>query len=255
MLADVHVHTNFSCDSETDMESYINKALDDNCSYLCFTDHVDFNKIDYGYGYYSSERFFREFTCIKNKFSSNGDLCILSGIEFSEPHLYKKELYDLEQLPYDYIIGSVHWVRDMFPCKEVKARYTAKEFYDWYWQEILKAVTAGGFDCLGHIDFPKRYFNEVCYDSSLLSTIFNTMIKNNIVLEINTSSIRKGVSETMPGEELLNIYKQCGGKFVTIGSDAHETEDLFAEYNTAQALIKNLGLVQVVFIKRKMKII
>jgi histidinol-phosphatase (PHP family) len=81
------------------------------------------------------------------------------------------------------------------------------------------------------------------------------MLKKNIVLEINTSSIRKGISEPMPGEEILKIYKQCGGEYVTIGSDAHEKEHLFADYSTAQNLIEKLGLKQVVFIKRQMKVI
>ena len=50
-----------------------------------------------------------------------------------------------------------------------------------------------------------------------------------MVIEINPSSLRKGYNETMPGKELLEIYKACGGRYVTIGSDAHEVKDLGAE--------------------------
>ena len=40
-------------------------------------------------------------------------------------------------------------------------------------------------------------------------------------MQRNTSSLRKGHVQTMPGKELLEIYKANGGKYVTIGSDAH----------------------------------
>lgn len=48
-----------------------------------------------------------------------------------------------------------------------------------------------------------------------------------MVIEINTSSLRKGHEQTMPGRELLEIYKSSGGKYATIGSDAHAAEDVF----------------------------
>ena len=52
------------------------------------------------------------------------------------------------------------------------------------------------------------------------------MLQKNIVLEINTSSLRKGLSAKMPSDELLEIYKDCGSTFITIGSDLHEVKDL-----------------------------
>ena len=47
------------------------------------------------------------------------------------------------------------------------------------------------------------------------------LLEKDMVIEINTSSLRKGHSETMPGKELVEIYKECGGMYVTVGPDAH----------------------------------
>lgn len=147
---------------------------------------------------------------------------ICAGIEFSEPHLYAEKLNQLsENYPYDYIIGSIHWVGKMFPCQKVREQYSAKEFYTLYWEEVLNAVKQGGFDSLGHIDFPKRYYGEIYYSAEMMNEIFKYLLDKNMVIEINTSSLRKGYSETMPGDELLEIYKANGGRYVTIGSDAH----------------------------------
>ena len=72
-----------------------------------------------------------------------------------------------------------------------------------------------------------------------------------MVMEINTSSLRKGHSETMPGKELLQIYKDCGGRYVTVGSDAHEIRDLTADNHVAKKLIEELSLQEVVYENRR----
>lgn len=246
--ADFHVHTKFSCDSEAEMFDYLQKAKADNLAWICFTDHVDFNKNDYGFGYYSPEQFFSEFERIKE---GQDTIHMCAGIEFSEPHLYDGELSKLKQYPYDFIIGSVHWIGDMFPCQEVRKQYSAKEFYTLYWNEVLRTVRAGGFDCLGHIDFPKRYYGEIYYKEEIINEIFKTLLEKEMILEINTSSLRKGLTTTMPDSEILQIYKNNGGQFVTIGSDAHEVKDVGADYETAQKVVEQLGLKIVVYKKRQ----
>ena len=248
MKADLHIHTECSCDSEAKMSDYILEAKKKGMNWLCFTDHVDLNENDYGCGYYSHEVFFENLRQLRKSESS---IKICAGIEFSEPHLYAKQLEELLQLPYDFILGSIHWVGDMFPCQKVKEQYSAKEFYTLYWKEVLATVKHGKFDCLGHIDFPKRYYGEIYYQENILNEIFKTMLENDIILEINTSSMRKGLSEPMPGKELLQMYKQNGGKYVTIGSDAHEVQDLGADNQVAKELIKELLLQEVVYENRK----
>lgn len=248
MKADLHVHTGFSCDSEAKMRDYILEAQNKGIDWICFTDHVDYNKNDYGCGYYSPSAYFEEF---KKQLHSETGIKVCTGIEFSEPHLYGDKLKELAQYPYDFILGSIHWIGDMFPCQKVREQYSAKEFYTLYWQEVYKTVNHGGFDCLGHIDFPKRYYGEIYYQENMLNEIFKIMMEKDIILEINTSSLRKGLSDTMPGRELLEIYKGNGGKYVTIGSDAHEIQDLGADNHVAKGLIKNFDLQEVVYEKRK----
>ncbi len=250
MIADLHVHTKYSCDSEAEMQEYLAEGKKKGVAWICFTDHVDYNKNDYGCGYYSPEKFFREFNALKEENSS--EVRLYAGIEFSEPHLYNAHLEELKRYPYDFIIGSVHWIGDMFPCQEVRERYSAKEFYSLYWKEVLNMVKNGGFDCLGHIDFPKRYYKEIYYEEKVITEILQEMLSKDIILEINTSSLRKGLTKTMPDREILQIYKDNGGKYVTIGSDAHDVKDLGADNEAAKLLVQEMGLQEVVFQERKM---
>lgn len=248
-MRDMHIHTEFSCDSDAKMEDYIEKAKTSGIGTICFTDHVDLNINDYGYNYYSADRFWRQFNEIKNNVDVPVE--ILAGIEFGEPHLYEKNLKELTKYPYDFVIGSIHWIGDMFPCQKVKEQYSAKEFYTLYWQEVLKTVQTGGFDALGHIDFPKRYYGEIYYEETVINEIFRNLFDKDLVIEINTSSLRKGHAQTMPGKELLEIYKANGGKYVTIGSDAHVVEDIGADYTTAKSLLEEVGLQEVIYRQRK----
>ncbi len=248
MITDLHVHTELSCDSEAKISDYIDIAKRRKVGVLCFTDHVDFNKIDEGYNYYNPEKFFSYY----NELCRNTDMDILAGIEFSEPHLYKEELDKLKEYPYDFIIGSVHWVGDLFPFQKVRDQYTAEEFFDLYWKEVYECVLSGGFDSLGHIDFPKRYYGELYYNENQIRDIFRIMLHKNIVLEINTSSLRKGLADTMPCDTFLEMYKDCGGKYVTIGSDSHEAEDLATNYEEAKRLADRYELKNVIFKERKM---
>ena len=83
-----------------------------------------------------------------------------------------------------------------------------------------------------------------------MNEIFKILLDKNMIIEINTSSLRKGYNETMPGNELLEIYKANGGKYVAIGSDAHEVKDLGADNYIAKKLIKDFSLQEVVYENR-----
>lgn len=253
MITDLHIHTEFSCDSEADMEQYVKQAIERGMQALCFTDHVDLNPNDYGYNYYNPEKYFEKFNRVKESYKNQ--ITMYSGIEFGEPHLYADRLRQLSTYPYDFIIGSIHWIGDMFPCQKVREQYSAKEFYTLYWKEVLNTVKQGGFDALGHIDFPKRYYGEIYYVEAEIKEIFKRLLDKDMVIEINTSSLRKGHCETMPGKDLLELYKDCGGRYVTIGSDAHEVKDVGADYEMAQKLVKDFELQQVLYEQRKRIII
>jgi histidinol-phosphatase (PHP family) len=184
----------------------------------------------------------------------------LAGIEFGEPHLYAEELANLKKLPYDFIMGSVHYTNrypKWFFSRLVKNGISAEDCFEAYWDSILECVSVGGFDCLGHIDIPKRYYKALFYSENKLRLIVRRMLDNGIILEINTSSLAKGVDEPMPGRELLELYKSEGGRYITIGSDAHAAWQLIDSHRAfhamAQSLANSVGLTEVTYKNRKIR--
>lgn len=247
----MHTHTRYSSDSKAHMEDYCKKALETGVNVICFTEHLDCNTNDPGYMFYDADAFFHEFNEIKEKYK--GKIELLSGIEFSEPHLYGEELKRLTKYPYDFILGSIHFFYDnMFPSEMVEKGLSAELIFGHYWDELYKMVVHGCFDCVAHLDFPKRYFMKLLYDEEKLMQIFDIMVKKDICLEINTSSLRKGCGTAMPDRDMLSLYKALGGKYVTIGSDAHNSGELAADFTYANDLAKSMKLDIVIFRQRRL---
>lgn len=248
-MIDTHVHTHLSCDCEEKMDLYLAEAEKKGVKIICFTEHVDLNPNDYGYMYYKPDAFFGDVQSARAL--AGGKTEILAGMEFGETHLYPEYLKLLSKYPYDFVLGSIHWVRDLFPDEKTQKTVCAEEYFDMYWAEMLKMVKFGGFDSLAHIDFPKRYYGKLCYDECVIREIFKYLLDAQASLEINTSSLRKGCPDIMPADEILEIYRDMGGKYVTIGSDSHVACDLAADYDKAKASAEKMGLEIAVYRERK----
>jgi histidinol-phosphatase (PHP family) len=64
--------------------------------------------------------------------------------------------------------------------------------------------------------------------NDLYKNLFGILIRRGIALEVNTSGLRKKINRPSPTYELLKLYKETGGELVTVGSDAHNTSDIYS---------------------------
>ncbi|MCL2105741.1 MAG: histidinol-phosphatase HisJ family protein [Oscillospiraceae bacterium] len=250
--ADLHLHTRFSPDSAEEMDSYCERAVARGIGALCFTDHEDFHESSLGV--YDPEAYFAELERLREKYA--GRLLLLSGLEFSEPHLHQKEFELARKRPYDFIMGSVHyWMGGIFTSEMLERGLELQTCWEEYWNHVLRMAEYGGFDCVGHLDFPKRYLPALPPEPERLDEIFAAMRRGGMVLELNSSSLRRGVSsEAMPGPALLERYIACGGKYVTLGSDAHEAGDFYADVPLLREQALAMGLEEVYFVQREMRV-
>jgi histidinol-phosphatase (PHP family) len=250
MICDSHTHSDLSIDSSASVEEMCKGALENDIPCIAFTDHYDLNPGDEGYNYFNPERFFREITNAKSMFGDQ--LTILKGIEFGEPHQYPEVFASYQQQGYDVIIGSIHWTGKFFVgSNEILCHYTPKAFYQSYYQVMLEAVQFGGFDILAHFDFPKRYLKTNVTDLPIIDEVLQRLIDSEIALEINTSSLRKGLTETLPDRTVLQRYAELGGTKITLGSDAHIPEDIGAGFDYAFHLLKDFPQLAVGYVEQR----
>ncbi len=89
LKADLHIHSDNSCDSKSTIDQMCEGAIIKGLSAVCFTEHIDMNPKDEGYCYFQYEKYAGGVERARDKYG--GQLEILKGVEFSEPHAYPRE--------------------------------------------------------------------------------------------------------------------------------------------------------------------
>ncbi|MCM3693299.1 histidinol-phosphatase HisJ family protein [Neobacillus niacini] len=243
-LMDYHHHTNHSFDSKAIMAEVCKKAIENQIHEICFTEHFSVNPLAPTYGHMVFENYLGDIRSCQEQFQSH--LTVKAGIELCEPHLLKEQYVEtLKPLDLDFILGSVHNLNNQ------KLRLALKEDHstanERYFTELYHMVSTADINVIAHFDLMKRYaYNENgLYDfrqyQEIIEQILKKAIDRNIGMEINTSGLRSGLSQTLPSIEIIQLYKELGGEILTIGSDSHTVETVGANLTDALTLAKDCG--------------
>lgn len=246
---DLHLHTTYSPDARDSFTQMIEGGIDNGATLLCVTDHLDIDLPGANIDQFRFEERNGEYEKLKVVYADKVKL--LLGLEFAEPNLhYDRYQQILSDYPYDMIIGSVHVPMEMLWHKMI----SKEEMTVMQYARTKAMALKGGFDVLGHLDFPKKFVSTVGTfhnDDEAEREILRIIVDKGIVLEINTSTLYRGLTELCPRMEMIEYYRDIGGKYVTVGSDSHTYDGVAKYYDlVAQSLPKGLEIVY--FEKRKL---
>ena len=269
MLADYHVHTEFSNDSIYPMEEVVKDAISLGIKDICFTDHVDYGPyrdwddprgIQYRPGDEGEpeqvaltnvdyKKYFSMIEKMREKYREK--IAIKAGLEFGvQTHTIPEYEKLFRSYPFDFIILSIHQAGDQeFWTNEYQSGRTQQEYNEGYYKELLSVVqNYHSYSVLGHMDLIVRYDSYGIYPfeklKPLLTEILKTVIADGKGIEINTSNHRYGLSDMTPSRDILKLYKELGGTIITIGSDSHKKEHLGAYIDWAKEELRKLGYTQ-----------
>ncbi len=252
MIFDSHVHTMFSSDSDMKISDAISKANELNVG-LILTEHLDQDYPDKNLFKLDIPNYFNNYSKYKN---NNLLLGIELGLTLPSFNIINEKA---KKFNYDFILGSVHAVYDediyIDYCK--RNDLTEKEFFHNYLEFMLNVVTKYDcFDSLAHFDYPCRYTkfknNEITlfHHNEILDKIFKILISKGKVIEINTRRLDN--DDTIHNMiDIYNRYKELGGKYITLGSDAHNINDIATNFKNAFSITEQLGLKPIYFKNRK----
>lgn len=259
MFVDYHVHTNFSDDSTYPMEEVVKDAIHMGMDEICFTDHVDYGiKVDWDSGleiiYRDGEpmanvdypSYAAQIEILRKRYGEQ--ITIRTGMEFGiQMHTIPQFEALYGRYPFDFILLSVHQVEDReFWTQDFQRGRTQKEYNERYYEEILNLVkNFQHYSVLGHLDLIVRYDELGVYPFEhvrpYVEEILKEVIRNGKGIEVNTSSYRYGLPDTMPSREILKLYKELGGRIITLGSDSHKPEHLGACMEETKGILKDIG--------------
>lgn len=178
------------------------------------------------------------------------------GVELGQP-LHDIELTErmLDSYDYEFIIGSCHMVRGQEDFYYIDYKKTDPDhLMKLYFEELLEMAEWGKFDVLGHLTYPLRYIEgefgiktDMDKYTPIMEKIFSVLVKNGMGMEINTSGLRQKIGKALPDEKYVKMYKDMGGEIITVGSDAHRTEDLGKGIAKGIQIAKNCGFDRIYY--------
>lgn len=165
----------------------------------------------------------------------------------------------LSARPFDYVVGSVHFIGDKSLDTE---EYTVwdggsdpDEVWRRYFETLARAARSGLFDILAHPDLVKvwgRAGRTPSRDPKFFyEPAIEAIAESGIAVEVSTAGLRKGVGEIYPAPAFMEMCVEAGAVFA-LSSDAHEPAQVGFRYADALTFLDDHGVDELaVFEARK----
>ena len=258
-LFDSHVHTCHSFDAQSSMEENCAAALEKGVMGMAFTDHYDCDIVDAACRE-DIRKSFGELRELQEKYK--GRLRLAKSIELGQGHLAPEAADEiLKEEGYDYVLGSVHCAAPGLDISVVNFNDPAVRVSDvlsYYFQAMYDMTVWGKFDVMAHIGYPERYIwgkyripvDFTPYDDLIQATL-KKMVETGKGMEVNTSGYRQGLGKTIPVLRIIKRYYQLGGRLVTLGSDAHNAQDIASDFDVAMDVLTSVGFQYFAFYRNR----
>jgi histidinol-phosphatase (PHP family) len=162
--------------------------------------------------------------------------------------------------PFDYVIGSVHFIDDWdFSHPSYAERYRTLDLsrvYRRYFELVWEACASGLFDIIGHVDVIKKFGFQPAEDlEPYWRETARVLRETGTCLELNTSGRDAPVGEFYPAAPFLEICREAG-VVVTMGSDAHGAGQVGRYFAEGAALLRAAGYRELaVFAARRQSLV
>ncbi|MBE7091964.1 MAG: histidinol-phosphatase HisJ family protein [Clostridiales bacterium] len=261
MFVDMHTHSEFSTDSVCPILDMAKAQKEMGTNIFAVTDHFDMST-------YVEKKSIQAIKNCHNKIDGLqlNDIEILKGIEFGEANWDIKLANNLiKELQPDVAICSTHAILIKSSlCIHIHntnfSTFTKEEinnFFLLYFKGVQENIKMD-CDILAHLTLPLRYFKakydidvDITHYNEQINLILDYIIKNNIALEINTSALKTGIKDFLPDKEIVNRYLDMGGKMLTLGSDAHASENASYGFIKAKEMLNSLGITEAYYFKNR----
>jgi histidinol-phosphatase (PHP family) len=244
---DYHMHTPLCRHASGEPVEYAHRAVELGLTEIGFSDHSPMPQDDFD-DWRMLDRQLDEYVAkVRLAQETFPQLTIRLALEADYLPGHEKWIRQLaKRHPWDYLIGSVHYVSDSWdidnPAKlsEWKKR-DAFEVWQVYFERLTLAAESRLFDIIGHADLPKKFgIRPARSCRPLFKQFVISAAEAGCAIELNTAGLRKDCREIYPCAELLDLAFRKNVP-ITFGSDAHAPGEVGMNFDEAVELARSVG--------------
>lgn len=208
------------------------------------------------------DRFVEVILAAKKRWEKQGVLLRL-GIEADYFIGQEQELEGLlAGKPWDYVIGSVHYVDGWgFDNPQTASRFVKsnlEELYTRFYETVENMIRSKMFDFVAHLDNLKVFnykVNNETFNRKWYERIADALVETNTATEVNAGLFyRYPVKEMCPSADFLSIIVSNGVP-ITLSSDSHYPDDLGKYVGENKKLLQELGVSHIATFQQRERIL
>lgn len=244
-MFDYHMHSRVSFDGHDTGLALALAAKQAGLREICLTDHLDYDPRGLmGILAFDTQAYSAEYDGLDIP-----GLKIRRGMEFGmTPENRAQFDRDLQRRPFDFVLGSVHFVDDL---DVYRAEYwqgkTVFQAERRYLEDVLACVQVqDDFDVLAHLTYvgktpvhPAPRCVPYAEHQEIVDEILSILARKGKGLELNTSGMDR-CGGFLPTADYFRRFRELGGKIVTVGSDAHRCDRVGQYTREACRLLKDI---------------
>ena len=158
----------------------------------------------------------------------------------------------LDGRDWDYVVGSVHFLRDHSVDTEDysvwEAGLSADRVWARYFKTMAEAARSGLFDVMAHPDLVKVWGQAVPRPEGDPRRFYEPAVEafaeTGVAVEVSTAGLRKRAGEIYPARALLEMVVDAGCP-LALSSDAHEPDQIADRYDEALELLESVGVSEI----------
>jgi histidinol-phosphatase (PHP family) len=164
----------------------------------------------------------------------------------------------IDPYPWDFLIGSVHWIGPWAIDSSEVAWEFERRGVDRAWAEYFELAEAlagsGAVDVLAHIDVCKKYgYRPESEPIDMYAAVVEAAALTGTAVEVSSQGLRKPAAEVYPSPRFLQMFHDAGVP-VTLASDGHVPEEAGWGHDEVVAAARAAGYVSRLSFDRRRRI-
>jgi histidinol-phosphatase (PHP family) len=166
----------------------------------------------------------------------------------------------LDAHEFDYVVGSVHFIRDRAFDWDVYDVWESvgdpDQVWSLYFQTLAAAVRTGLYDILAHPDLVKVWGDQRPQPERdprfYYEPVVEAIADVGIAVEVSTAGWRKPVGELYPAGAFAELCIEAGAAF-SLSSDAHVPEDVGRDFERAVEVMRGWGIDEIAVFENRQR--